>query len=301
MLGRDRARRGEAPRGGAGGRPALRLRRGLRERIRRRRRRPREPSPRAGVREPPSRGLADPAEHLLEDAAARGYLRGYDDRTRGAGSEEAAVPRNEVDYVREATAIGERAQAALRYAPRADAPARTAADARRFRRDLLYHVEVVRVGAPRSASGARTSPASRSTTWRDVSAAAGSRARLAPGRAAALRAHRWPGNVRALQNARCRTCSRTSPSPRRATARWSSRTSPPPSGARPRPPPDARRGSARTWSGRWCGTPSTALQRGRRRRRAGASRARACRGMMARLEIDRAGPGRERSGGGRSR
>ena len=75
-------------------------------------------------------GFADPAQHLLEDAAARGYLRGYDDRTRGAGPEEAAARRNEVDYVREATAVGERAQAALRYAPRAGAPARTAAEAR---------------------------------------------------------------------------------------------------------------------------------------------------------------------------
>ena len=35
----------------------------------------------------PARGLADPTQRFLDDAAARGYVRGYDDPMRGATPE----------------------------------------------------------------------------------------------------------------------------------------------------------------------------------------------------------------------
>ena len=62
-------------------------------------------------------------QSLLDDATAKGYLRGYDDRIRGASRADAAVRRHQVSYVKEVTAVDDRAQAELRYAPR-PAPAR---------------------------------------------------------------------------------------------------------------------------------------------------------------------------------
>ena len=64
------------------------------------------------------RGPGDAAQSLLDDATAKGYLRGYDDRIRGASRADAAVRRHQVSYVKEVTAVDDRAQAELRYAPR---------------------------------------------------------------------------------------------------------------------------------------------------------------------------------------
>ena len=66
---------------------------------------------------PSDRGPGDAVEYLREDVIARAYYRGYDDHFRGASRDDAAGRRLRVDYVREATAIGEDDKAALRYAP----------------------------------------------------------------------------------------------------------------------------------------------------------------------------------------
>ena len=73
------------------------------------------------------RGPGDAAQSLLDDATAKGYLRGYDDRIRGASRADAAVRRHQVSYVKEVTAVDDRAQAELRYAPRRVVPAPRAA------------------------------------------------------------------------------------------------------------------------------------------------------------------------------
>ena len=65
------------------------------------------------------RGPGDAAQSLLDDATAKGYLRGYDDRLRGASRADAAVRRHQVSYVKEVTSVDDRARAELRYAPRA--------------------------------------------------------------------------------------------------------------------------------------------------------------------------------------
>ena len=64
------------------------------------------------------RGPGDAAQSLLDDATAKGYLRGYDDRIRGASRADAAVRRHHVSYVKEVTAVDDRAQTELRYPPR---------------------------------------------------------------------------------------------------------------------------------------------------------------------------------------
>ena len=64
------------------------------------------------------RGPGDAAQSLLDDATVNGYLRGYDDRVRGASRVDAAVRRHQVSYVKEVTAVDDRAQAEFRYTPR---------------------------------------------------------------------------------------------------------------------------------------------------------------------------------------
>ena len=64
------------------------------------------------------RGPGDAPQSLLDDARAKGYLRGYDDQIRGASRADAAVRRHQVSYVKEVTAVDDRARAELRYAPR---------------------------------------------------------------------------------------------------------------------------------------------------------------------------------------
>ena len=69
-------------------------------------------------RSPPDRGPGDAVRYLQSDAAARAYVRGFDDHFRGASRDDAGSRRLGVDYVKEMTAIGENNQAALRYSPR---------------------------------------------------------------------------------------------------------------------------------------------------------------------------------------
>lgn len=132
--------------------------------------------------------------------------------------------------------------------------------------------------------------------WEDVAAAAGSRARLAPGTVAALRAHRWPGNVRELQNV---LANLTLTAPRYGTVEPAHLAAAlrRPTPARPRTLAAARedleRSMVRDALDRHRNVAAAAGELGLTRQ--GLSR------MMARLEIDRAGPARERSGGGRSR
>ena len=70
----------------------------------------------------------------------------------------------------------------------------------RFRRDLLYPLNVVGLTAPllreRGPDVARLAE----HCWKGIAAAAGSRATLARETVAALAAHTWPGNLRELQN-----------------------------------------------------------------------------------------------------
>ena len=88
----------------------------------------------------------------------------------------------------------------LRIVAASNRPLDAEAAAGRFRRDLLYGLNVVGLTAPplreRGPDIARLS----AHCWQHISAATGSRATLAPETVAALAAHPWPGNVRELQN-----------------------------------------------------------------------------------------------------
>ncbi len=88
----------------------------------------------------------------------------------------------------------------LRVVAATNRPLDAEAAAGRFRRDLLYRLSVLAVTAPplrdRGADVARLAD----HCWKNVAAAAGSRATLARETVAALGAHPWPGNVRELQN-----------------------------------------------------------------------------------------------------
>ncbi|MCY4074230.1 MAG: sigma-54 dependent transcriptional regulator [Acidobacteria bacterium] len=166
----------------------------------------------------------------------------------------------------------------------------------RFRRDLLYRVEVVRVAAPPLRERRSDIPRLTEHYWKDVAAAAGSRARLAPETVAALRAHPWPGNVRELQNVLANLT---------LTAPRFGKVQPvhlPAAFRRPAPArlrtlaaarEDLERSMVRDALERHRSVPAAAGELGLTRQ--GLSR------MMARLEIDRADPAREPPGGGRSR
>ena len=62
-------------------------------------------------------GPGDAVGDLVDDATAKGYIRGYNDRLDGACLEGAGVRRLQVDYVKEATALAPRAQAELWFIP----------------------------------------------------------------------------------------------------------------------------------------------------------------------------------------
>ena len=88
----------------------------------------------------------------------------------------------------------------LRVVAASNRPLEDEAEAGRFRKDLLYRLGVVGLTAPplreRGADIARLTE----HCWKNVAAAAGSRATLARETVTALAAHPWPGNVRELQN-----------------------------------------------------------------------------------------------------
>ena len=73
--------------------------------------------------------------------------------------------------------------------------------ASRFRADLRYRLDVVRITVPALRDRVADIPLLAAHFWHDASARVGSRATLGPETLAALSRYDWPGNVRELQNA----------------------------------------------------------------------------------------------------
>ena len=88
----------------------------------------------------------------------------------------------------------------LRVVAATNRPLDAEAAAGRFRSDLLYRLKVLRVTAPPLRDHGPDVARLTDHYWKDIAAAAGSRATLARETVAALAAHPWPGNVRELQN-----------------------------------------------------------------------------------------------------
>jgi DNA-binding NtrC family response regulator/tetratricopeptide (TPR) repeat protein len=74
------------------------------------------------------------------------------------------------------------------------------AAAGRFRPDLRFRLDVVRIEVPPLRDRATDVPVLASHFWTDAAARVGSRATLSPDALAALSRYDWPGNVRELQN-----------------------------------------------------------------------------------------------------
>jgi DNA-binding NtrC family response regulator/tetratricopeptide (TPR) repeat protein len=70
----------------------------------------------------------------------------------------------------------------------------------RFRADLRFRLDVVRIEVPPLRDRAGDVPLLASRFWSDAAARMGSRATLSPEAIAALARYEWPGNVRELQN-----------------------------------------------------------------------------------------------------
>ncbi len=70
----------------------------------------------------------------------------------------------------------------------------------RFRLDLLYRLDVLRIAVPPLRDRREDIPELVERIWRDAAARVGSRAMLAAATVAALARYDWPGNVRELQN-----------------------------------------------------------------------------------------------------
>jgi DNA-binding NtrC family response regulator/tetratricopeptide (TPR) repeat protein len=70
----------------------------------------------------------------------------------------------------------------------------------RFRSDLRFRLDVVRIEVPPLRDRAGDVPLLASRFWSDAAARVGSRATLSPEAIAALARYEWPGNVRELQN-----------------------------------------------------------------------------------------------------
>ncbi len=77
---------------------------------------------------------------------------------------------------------------------------RAEAAAGRFRSDLLYRLDVLRIEVPPLRERRDDIPLLVEHLWRDAAARVGSQASLAPATIAALVRHDWPGNIRELQN-----------------------------------------------------------------------------------------------------
>jgi transcriptional regulator with PAS, ATPase and Fis domain len=77
---------------------------------------------------------------------------------------------------------------------------RSEADAGRFRRDLLYRLDVIRITVPPLRDRREDLPALVDHFWTDATQRVGSRATLSTAARAALGTYDWPGNVRELQN-----------------------------------------------------------------------------------------------------
>jgi two-component system response regulator HydG len=70
----------------------------------------------------------------------------------------------------------------------------------RFRLDLLYRLDVIRISVPPLRERREDIAMLADHFWREATARIGSRATLAPATVAALARYDWPGNVRELQN-----------------------------------------------------------------------------------------------------
>jgi DNA-binding NtrC family response regulator len=70
----------------------------------------------------------------------------------------------------------------------------------RFRQDLRFRLDVIRIVVPPLRERADEIPALAERIWRDAAARVGTRATLAPDLVQALARYSWPGNVRELQN-----------------------------------------------------------------------------------------------------
>ena len=77
---------------------------------------------------------------------------------------------------------------------------RAEAEAGRFRHDLLYRLDVIRIRVPPLRERPEDIPALAHHFWNIVAARVGTRASLAHGTITALSRYSWPGNVRELQN-----------------------------------------------------------------------------------------------------
>ena len=70
----------------------------------------------------------------------------------------------------------------------------------RFRADLWYRLDVIRISLPPLRERLEDLPLLVNHLWRALAARTGSRAVLASSTIARLAAHTWPGNIRELQN-----------------------------------------------------------------------------------------------------
>jgi DNA-binding NtrC family response regulator len=77
---------------------------------------------------------------------------------------------------------------------------REEAAAGRFRQDLLYRLDVIRIRVPPLRERPEDIPLLAQHFWRTVASRVGTRATLAHSTIAALSRYSWPGNVRELQN-----------------------------------------------------------------------------------------------------
>ena len=185
----------------------------------------------------------------------------------------------------------------LRVVAATSRPLDEEAAAGRFRKDLLYRLGVVGMTAPPLRG--RGPDVARLTDhyWKDIAAAAGSRATLARETVAALTAHSWPGNVRKLQNVLANltvTGPRYGPVGPDALPSALRRTVP----AERRPAlaearEDLERAMVRDALGRHSSVARAAGELGVTRQ--GLSK------LMARLQVDRFDPARERAAAGPSR
>jgi DNA-binding NtrC family response regulator len=73
-------------------------------------------------------------------------------------------------------------------------------EAGRFRKDLWYRLDVIRVSLPPLRQRLEDLPLLATHIWGSLTARTGSRALLSPATIAALSSYDWPGNVRELQN-----------------------------------------------------------------------------------------------------
>ena len=70
----------------------------------------------------------------------------------------------------------------------------------RFRQDLLYRLDVIRIHIPPLRERADDIPLLADHCWKVTAARTGSQARLSPATLSELARYAWPGNVRELQN-----------------------------------------------------------------------------------------------------